>query len=105
MSRLTGRGSKDKLYITDGGATAEDPIITINRIETTQNGGQEQSTVKDKHKDSGLGSSKSKRGKEKKEEKKGGRSKSRDPGDNVEKTKGKGKEKEKNRPDRECVVM
>jgi hypothetical protein len=105
ISRLTGRGSKDKLRVTDGGGTAEDPIIIINGIESSQDGGQEQSSIKEKQKDSGLGRSKSKRGKEKKEEKKRGRSKSRDPGEIGEKTKGKGKEKDKSRPDRECVVM
>ncbi|KAF2789611.1 ubiquitin C-terminal hydrolase family protein [Melanomma pulvis-pyrius CBS 109.77] len=102
ISRLTGRGSKDRLQPTDNG-THDDPVIVINEVQSEENGGQDHSSVKESHKDSGVGRSKSKRGKDKKEEKKRMRSKSRDPSDHRDK--GKGKEKEKSRPDRECVVM
>lgn len=105
ISRLTGRGSKDKLHFTENGGTAEDPVIIVNGIESIQDEGHGPSPIKEKQKDSDLGRSKSKRGKEKKEDKRRGRSKSRDPGEIGEKTKAKGKEKEKHRPDRECVVM
>ncbi|KAF2714981.1 ubiquitin C-terminal hydrolase family protein [Pleomassaria siparia CBS 279.74] len=101
ISRLAGRGSKDKLRSIDTGNTGntDDPVIIINEARSTENGGQgsEHAVMKDKHKDSGFGYAKSKRGKEKKEDKK--RSKSRDPAEHLDKRKG------KNRPDRECLVM
>lgn len=94
LSRLTGRGSKDKLQITEG-IPAEDPIIVINEVESVNSGPQVPLPVKEK-KDAGISRSKSK-----KEKKDRFRSKSRDPGERVEKS----KHKEKNRPERECIVM
>ncbi|KAJ4991750.1 ubiquitin carboxyl-terminal hydrolase [Stagonosporopsis vannaccii] len=96
LSRLTGRGSKDKLAISDGGA-AEDPVITIHSVE-----GQDPTPPDDdikptkESKESNLSRKKSKKGK-----KDHHRSKSRDPlGELSEK-----KSKDKNRPDRECTIM
>lgn len=94
LSRLTGRGSKDKLQITEG-IPAEEPTIVINEVESAENGPHVPLPVKDKR-DSGISRSKSK-----KEKKDRFRSKSRDPGEHLEKN----KHKEKNRPDRECIVM
>jgi hypothetical protein len=94
LSRLTGRGSKDKLIITEGVA-AEDPAIVIDEVLRADNATIVQSPGKEK-KETGLSRSKSK-----KDKKERFRSKSREPGDVLEK----GKHKEKNRPDRECVVM
>lgn len=96
LSRLTGRGSKDKLVSSEAAVT-EDPVIVINEVPSAENGQQAQSPVKEK-KESGISRSKSK-----KEKKDRLRSKSRDPNDAL--VKGKAKDKEKNRPDRECVVM
>jgi hypothetical protein len=100
LSRLTGRGSKEKLHIADTGSF-DDPLIIIDEVKSVQGAEieQQKSAVKDK-KDSGLSRSKSK--KEKKDEKKSLRSKSREPRDGVAL---KGKHKAKERPDRECVVM
>ncbi|KAF2679566.1 cysteine proteinase [Lentithecium fluviatile CBS 122367] len=100
LSRLTGRGSKEKLHIVDNGPL-DDPLIIINegqRVQSAENG-QEKSPQKEK-KDGGILRSKSK--KEKKEERKRLRSKSREPPNGMAM---KGKHKEKERPDRECVVM
>jgi hypothetical protein len=94
LSRLTGRGSKDKLVTTEPPST-EDPIIVADKVKSAENGQQGPSPVKEK-KDFGLSRSKSK--KEKKDRK---RSKSREPGAAMEK----GKHKDKSRPDRECIVM
>tara|TARA_R110002003_G_scaffold48_14_gene4023 strand:+ start:6722 stop:7777 length:1056 start_codon:yes stop_codon:yes gene_type:complete len=93
LSRLTGRGSKDKLVTTEL-ATAEDPVIVINEVHSAENGQQSHSPVKEK-KDAGITRSKSKK------ERGRFRSKSREPSENVNK----GKHKEKKRPDRECMVM
>ncbi|KAF2259601.1 cysteine proteinase [Lojkania enalia] len=107
LSRLTGRGSKDKLQISDSG-NLEDPVVVINEVRTTESSSENRdsftqnpanlsSTSHKKEKGEGnLGRSKSKRSKEKKF-----RSKSRDPAEQVDK----GKYKAKDRPDRECVVM
>jgi hypothetical protein len=92
ISRLTGRGSKDKLVTTEPSST-DDPIIVVDKVKSAENG----SPVKEK-KDFGISRSKSK-----KEKKDRMRSKSRDPGAALEK--GKHKDKDKNRPDRECIVM
>ena len=94
LSRLTGRGSKDKLTIIET-APMEEPVIIVNEVHSVENGQQVQGPVKDK-KDADLARSKSK--KEKKERL---RSKSREPSESLEK----GKHKEKKRPDRECAVM
>lgn len=94
LSRLTGRGSKDKLVNTDN-AVAEDPVIIINEVQSAENGQQVHDPAKEK-KDTGLSRSKSK-----KEKKERFRSKSREPFDSMQK----GKHKEKKRPDRECAVM
>lgn len=94
LSRLTGRGSKDKLTIAETAPT-DDPIIIVEKVASPENETAARSPVKEK-KDAGLGRSKSKR-----EKKERFRSKSREPGEVLEK----GKQKEKNRPDRECVVM
>jgi hypothetical protein len=93
LSRLTGRGSKDKLVTTEL-APAEDPVIVINEVHSAENGQQSHSPVKEK-KDAGITRSKSKKERGK------FRSKSREPSENVNK----GKHKEKKRPDRECIVM
>ena len=94
ISRLTGRGSKDKLQAPDI-ATIEEPDVTVDGADNTEQGQQARSPSKDK-KDVNISRSKSK--KEKKEK---NRSKSRDLGHGVET----GKHKDKNRPDRECNVM
>ena len=94
LSRLTGRGSKDKLVTTDTVAV-DDAVIIINDVQSAENGQRAHDPAKEK-KDRGLSRSKSK--KEKKEK---FRSKSREPFDGVQK----GKYKEKKRPDRECAVM
>jgi hypothetical protein len=101
LSRLTGRGSKDKLYISD--PASEDPVIVINEVRSAENGG---GSLKEKEQDKeklghvhgtgnsgGIGRHKSK--KEKGKDKKRMRSKSREPKD------GEGK----GRPERECIVM
>lgn len=98
ISRLTGRGSKDKLQVTEG-VPAEEPVIVINEVESADYGPRLQSPVKEagkQKKEGGISRSKSK-----KEKKDRFRSKSRDPGESLEKH----KHKEKNRPDRECIVM
>jgi hypothetical protein len=92
LSRLTGRGSKDKLTITET-APADDPIIIVQKVPSTENESAIRSPVKEK-KETGLTRSKSK-----KEKKERFRSKSREPGEVLEKG------KHKSRPDRECVVM
>ncbi|KAH8725408.1 ubiquitin carboxyl-terminal hydrolase-domain-containing protein [Phaeosphaeriaceae sp. PMI808] len=79
LSRLTGRGSKDKLVTTETVAV-EDPIIVINQGQS----------------DTGVSRSRSKKGKKERL-----RSKSREPGETLDN----GKHKEKKRPDRECTVM
>jgi hypothetical protein len=113
LSRLTGRGSKDKLQITTPSATdigngsgngsiaGEDPLIVVNEVSSAENGTTEAeiktSPVKEKHEKhgsiTGLGRSKSR-----KEKGKRLRSKSRDPNEV-------GKQKYGDRPDRECIVM
>ncbi|RAR06698.1 ubiquitin c-terminal hydrolase family protein [Stemphylium lycopersici] len=95
LSRLTGRGSKDKLVTTEA-TTSEEPTIVIDRVNSAENDQKDPSLVQDK-KESGVSRSKSKSKKEKKDR----RSKSRDPGLTLEK----GKQKDKNRPDRECILM
>jgi hypothetical protein len=94
LSRLTGRGSKDKLVTTEAVANDE-PHIVIDTVKSRESDQQGHSPVKEK-KESGLSGSKSK--KEKKDRR---RSKSREAGTILEK----GKNKDKNRPDRECMVM
>jgi hypothetical protein len=94
LSRLTGRGSKDKLSIIETVAL-DDPVIVINEVHSTENEHRVQSPVKEK-KDAGILRSRSK-----KEKKERFRSKSREPSEILEK----GKHKEKKRPDRECAVM
>lgn len=97
LSRLTGRGSKDKLAITE--ADAEDPVIIINSVESQEPAPPEDSTLAKESKDVGITRKKSKKGKKDHHH----RSKSRDPlGEPSEK---KQKDKDKNRPDRECAVM
>ncbi|CAE7007674.1 hypothetical protein PTNB73_00086 [Pyrenophora teres f. teres] len=91
LSRLTGRGSKDKLVTAEPGSTNDDTVILGDNAKGVEVGQPVQSPAKDR-KDSG---------KIKKEKKDRLRSKSRDPGAALEK----GKHKDKNRPDRECVVM
>ncbi|KAL6706717.1 hypothetical protein ACN47E_005259 [Coniothyrium glycines] len=93
LSRLTGRGSKDKLQMTEGVAP-EDPVIVVNEVLSTDNSHQMSSPVKEKKENLS-------RSKSKKEKKDRHRSKSRDLTQNLEKT----KNKEKGRPDRECTVM
>ncbi|KAH7087513.1 ubiquitin carboxyl-terminal hydrolase-domain-containing protein [Paraphoma chrysanthemicola] len=95
LSRLTGRGSKDKLVTTEL-AAADDPVIVINEVHSAENGQQSHIPAKEK-KDGGGGISRSKS----KKEKNRFRSKSREPSEIVDK----GKHKEKKRPDRECTVM
>ncbi|KAF1944939.1 cysteine proteinase [Clathrospora elynae] len=90
LSRLTGRGSKDKLIMVE----AEDPAIIINEVQSAENGEEAPSPAKEKT--TGISRSKSK--KEKKDRR---RSKSREPGASSEK----GRHKDKNRPERECIVM
>lgn len=94
LSRLTGRGSKDKLIVSDS-ANIDEPVIVIDQVQSLEKTSNVHSTTTEK-KDTGLSRSKSK--KEKKERL---RSKSREPGETLDK----GKHKEKKRPDRECVVM
>jgi hypothetical protein len=94
LSRLTGRGSKDKLYSAETTAI-EDPVIVVDEVQSAETEHRTQSPLKEK-KDVGVSRSKSKR-----EKKDRFRSKSREPGDLLEK----GKYKEKKRPDRECMVM
>jgi hypothetical protein len=94
LSRLTGRGSKDKLVTTEA-VTSDEPHIVIDKVKTVESDQQGPSPVKEK-KEFSLSGSKSK--KEKKDRR---RSKSREPGTVLEK----GKNKDKNRPDRECLVM
>jgi hypothetical protein len=93
LSRLTGRGSKDKLVATEPPST-DDLTIVVDKVKSAENGHRDPSPMKEK-KDFGISRSKSKK------EKKDRRSKSRDPGAVLEK----GKHKDKNRPDRECIVM
>ncbi|XPS98991.1 hypothetical protein M3J09_008176 [Ascochyta lentis] len=96
LSRLTGRGSKDKLTITEAGP-AEDPIIVINPVESQEHTPPEVQSPSKEKKEAAMTPSKSKKGK-----KGHHRSKSRDPlGEPSEKS----KHKDKNRPDRECSVM
>jgi hypothetical protein len=94
FSRLTGRGSKDKLVSTDF-AAPEETVIVVDEVPSVENGQRSQSPSKEK-KDTGITRSKSK-----KEKKDRFRGKSRDPGENSEKA----KHKDKSRPDRECVMM
>lgn len=95
LSRLTGRGSKDKLVITEGEAT-DDPVIVINSVESLDTTPPEANSPVKEHKESTILRKKSKKGK-----KDHHRSKSRDlTGEQSEK-----KQKDKNRPDRECSVM
>jgi hypothetical protein len=94
LSRLTGRGSKDKLYGTET-AAIEDPAIVVDEVQSAETEHRTQSPIKEK-KDIGVSRSKSK-----KEKKDRFRSKSKEPSDLLEK----GKHKEKKRPDRECMVM
>lgn len=96
LSRLTGRGSKDKLTTTDA-AMPEEPVILINEVPSAENGQHAPPAVKEK-KDGGVSRIKSKRDKKEKH-----RSKSREPLSTLDK--GKHKEKSKDRPDRECTVM
>ncbi|KAH6622126.1 ubiquitin C-terminal hydrolase family protein [Boeremia exigua] len=94
LSRLTGRGSKDKLAITEAGA-ADEPVIIINSVDSQDHSPPESEPIKEQ-KDSGISRKKSKKGKKDHQ-----RSKSKDPlGELSEK-----KHKDKNRPDRECSVM
>lgn len=96
LSRLTGRGSKDKLAIAEAG-TAEDPVIIINSVESQDPTPQEVQSPSREKKEPTMVRKKSKKGK-----KDHHRSKSRDPlGERAEK----GSQKEKSRPDRECSVM
>jgi hypothetical protein len=94
LSRLTGRGSKDKLIVSDS-ANVDEPVIVIDQVQSLEKTSNVHSPTTEK-KDTGLSRSKSK--KDKKERL---RSKSREPGETLDK----GKHKEKKRPDRECVVM
>jgi hypothetical protein len=92
---LTGRGSKDKLAITEAGAT-EEPIIIVNSVESQDPTPPEPGSPAKEQKETTLTRKKSKKGK-----KDHHRSKSRDPlGEVSEK-----KQKDKGRPDRECSVM
>ncbi|KAF2624003.1 ubiquitin C-terminal hydrolase family protein [Macroventuria anomochaeta] len=96
LSRLTGRGSKDKLTIAEAGS-AEDPVIVINSVESQDHTPPEDNSPAKEQKESALSRKKSKKGK-----KDHHRSKSRDPlGEHSEKS----KHKDKSRPDRECSVM
>ncbi|KAL1608398.1 hypothetical protein SLS60_003340 [Paraconiothyrium brasiliense] len=106
LSRLTGRGSKDKLVASDNGS--EDPVIVVNEVPLTAESTQ---TIKPQaqahpqppaspgrlNKDTGLSRSKSK---------KHFRSKSREPASpGTDGVQVKGKHKARDRPERECVVM
>jgi len=95
LSRLTGRGSKDKLVMAEAGSTNDDIVITSDNTKGVETGQPAHSPAKDR-KDTGMSG-----GKIKKEKRDRLRSKSREPGAALEK----GKHKDKNRPDRECVVM
>lgn len=92
LSKLAGRGSKDKLSITEAGPT-EDYVIAINPVESEQL--ESHSPSKEK-KDSTITRSKTKKGK------KHTKSKSGDPSGEPP---DKGKHKDKSRPDRECSIM
>lgn len=101
LSRLTGRGSKDKLVASDNGLS-EEPVIVVHE---TPLGTESTQTIKAQppaspgklNKDASVSRSKSK---------KHFRSKSREPlTQGSEGTVGKGKQKSKDRPDRECIVM
>lgn len=99
LSRLTGRGSKDKLVITEN-AVSDEPVIVVDKVSSGESIQQTaQSPAKEKT-DPGLTRSKSKKEKDKKDKR---RSKSREPSEAL--GKGKSKDKEKSRPDRECTVM
>jgi hypothetical protein len=97
LSRLTGRGSKDKLVISTEMPATEDPVIVVDDAQGADKDAHSHSPTKEeKEKDTGQSASKTKK------EKKGkARSKSKDPGESLEKS----KHKEKKRPDRECAVM
>ncbi|KAK7190106.1 ubiquitin carboxyl-terminal hydrolase [Paraphaeosphaeria sporulosa] len=102
LSRLTGRGSKDKLVASENGS--EEPVIVVNEaplsVESTQTikpQAQPPASPGKLHKEAGVSRSKSK---------KHFRSKSREPAPST--TDGvqvKGKHKAKDRPERECVMM
>lgn len=95
LSRLTGRGSKDKLAIAEGEPN-EDPVIIINSVESQDPTPPEADSPVKEQKETTLSRKKSKKGK-----KDHHRSKSRGPtGELSEK-----KSRDKNRPDRECSVM
>ena len=94
ISRLTGRGSKDKLVTTEPPNT-DDPVIVVDKVKSAENGQPAVFPNKEK-KDLGISRSKSKKGKKDRM-----RSKSREPRAALEK----GKHKDKTRPDRECSVM
>lgn len=95
LSRLTGRGSKDKLAITEAGA-AEEPVIIVNSVDSQDPTPPEPGSPVRDQKEPTLSRKKSKKGKRDHH-----RSKSRDPlGELSEK-----KNKDKSRPDRECSVM
>jgi hypothetical protein len=97
LSRLTGRGSKDKLVISTETPAVDDPAIVVDDAQGADKDTHSHSPAKEKkEKDTGQSASKIK-----KEKKDKARSKSKEPGESLEK----GKRKEKNRPDRECVVM
>ncbi|KAL5114554.1 hypothetical protein ACEQ8H_007587 [Pleosporales sp. CAS-2024a] len=96
LSRLTGRGSKDKLSM-DATVPVEDVVMVTEKAlgsDNVQNAQNAESPAKEK--DAGLS-----RNKSKKEKKDRFRSKSREPGEVLDK----GKHKEKKRPERECAVM
>lgn len=96
LSKLTGRGSKDKLT-TIGVGSNEDPVIVINSVESPDRTPPEVHSPTKEKKEYAITYSKSKKGK-----KDHHRSKSRDPlGERSEKSKHKGKSS----PDRECSVM
>ncbi|KAF2012741.1 cysteine proteinase [Aaosphaeria arxii CBS 175.79] len=99
LSRLTGRGSKEKLQIPEE-AAQNDPVIIVNEVQSQESGKTEtvptdttKLPVHDKHH-----SNTTKAGKNKKEKNRF-RSKSPKP------RQGGGGHKDKNRPDRECIVM
>ncbi|KAF1833252.1 cysteine proteinase [Decorospora gaudefroyi] len=96
LSRLTGRGSKDKLITTEP-VTGEDAVIVVDKVKSAEHGQQAHSPVKEK-KDFGIS-----RNKSKKEKKDRLSSKSGESGAALDKHKH--KHKRKSRPDRECIVM
>jgi hypothetical protein len=116
LSRLKGRGSKDKLQIAESSKTPEEPVIVINGVQNSESteAGLEasgQRPAKEKHVhthnhsipntvahggSTGFGHSKGKRDKGKEKEEKKKRSKSKEPGE----TSNGGR-----RPERECTVM